>query len=99
MTDAIRVSSPITGTEKTLSFEAGHLAQLADGAVVARIGDTILLATVAAAKSVREGIDFFPLTVDIEERAYAAGKIPGAFFRREGKPSDQACLLYTSRCV
>src|SRR5277367_2984277 len=83
MTDAIRVSSPVTGTEKTLSFEAGHLAQLADGAVVARIGDTILLATVAAAKSVREGIDFFPLTVDIEERAYAAGKIPGAFFRRE----------------
>ena len=92
MTDAIRVSSPITGTEKTLSFEAGHLAQLADGAVVARLGDTMLLATVAAAKSVREGIDFFPLTVDIEERAYAAGKIPGAFFRREGKPSDQAVL-------
>ena len=51
MTDAIRVSSPVTGTEKTLSFEAGHLAQLADGAVVARLGDTILLATVAAAKS------------------------------------------------
>ena len=93
MTDAIRVSSPITGTDKTLSFEAGHLAQLADGAVVARIGDTILLATVAAARSVREGIDFFPLTVDIEERAYAAGKIPGAFFRREGKLSDQAVLI------
>ncbi len=92
MTDAIRVSSPITGTDKTLSFEAGHLAQLADGAVVARIGDTMLLATVAAARSVREGVDFFPLTVDIEERAYAAGKIPGAFFRREGKPSDQAVL-------
>src|SRR5487761_2669118 len=92
MTDAIRVSSPVTGTEKTLSYEAGHLAQLADGAVVARLGDTILLATVAAAKSVREGIDFFPLTVDIEARAYAAGKIPGAFFRREGKPSDQAVL-------
>ena len=93
MTDAIRVSSPITGTDKTLSFEAGHLAQLADGAVLARIGDTILLATVAAARSVREGMDFFPLTVDIEERAYAAGKIPGAFFRREGKLSDQAILI------
>jgi polyribonucleotide nucleotidyltransferase len=92
MTDAIRVSSPITGTDKTLSFEAGHLAQLADGAVVARIGDTMLLATVAAARTVREGTDFFPLTVDIEERAYAAGKIPGAFFRREAKPSDQAVL-------
>src|SRR5580698_506283 len=92
MTDAIRVSSPVTGTEKTLSFEAGKLAQLADGAVVALLGDTILLETVAAAKSVREGIDFFPLTVDIEERAYAAGKIPGSFFRREGKSSDQAIL-------
>ena len=93
MTDAISVSSPITGTDKTLSFEAGHLAQLADGAVLARIGDTILLATVAAARTVREGIDFFPLTVDIEERAYAAGKIPGSFFRREGKISDQAVLI------
>ncbi len=92
MTDAISVSSPITGTDKTLSFEAGRLAQLADGAVVARVGDTMMLATVAAARTVREGTDFFPLTVDIEERAYAAGKIPGAFFRREGKPSDQAVL-------
>ncbi len=93
MTDAIRVSSPITGTDKTLSFEAGHLAQLADGAVMARIGDTMLLATVAAQRSAREGVDFFPLTVDIEERAYAAGKIPGAYFRREGKLSDQAVLI------
>jgi len=93
MTDAIRVSSPITGTDKTLSFEAGRLAQLADGAVVAQIGDTVLLATVAAARTVRDGIDFFPLTVDIEERAYAAGKIPGSFFRREGKISDQAILI------
>jgi polyribonucleotide nucleotidyltransferase len=93
MTDAIRVSSPITGTDKTITFEAGHLAQLADGAVLARIGDTMLLATVAAARNVREGIDFFPLTVDIEERAYAAGKIPGSFFRREGKLSDQAILI------
>jgi len=93
MSDAIRVSGPITGTDKTLTFETGQLAQLADGAVVARIGDTMLLATVAAARSVREGTDFFPLTVDIEERAYAAGKIPGAFFRREGKASDQAILI------
>ena len=93
MTDAISVSSPITGTDKTMSFEAGHLAQLADGAVMARIGDTMLLATVTAARSAREGMDFFPLTIDIEERAYAAGKIPGAFFRREGKLSDQAILI------
>ncbi len=93
MTDAIRVSSPITGTDKEMSFEAGRLAQLADGAVLARLGGTMILATVTAAKSVREGMDFFPLTVDIEERAYAAGKIPGAFFRREGKLSDQAILI------
>jgi polyribonucleotide nucleotidyltransferase len=93
MSDAIRVSGPISGTDRTLSFEAGKLAQLADGAVVARLGDTVLLATATAARSVREGVDFFPLTVDVEERAYAAGKIPGAFFRREGKASDQAILI------
>ena len=92
MADAITVSGPITGTDRTMSFEAGKLAQLADGSVVARIGDTVLLATATAARSVREGTDFFPLTVDIEERAYAAGKIPGSFFRREGKASDQAIL-------
>ncbi len=92
MSDAITVSAPISGTDRTLTFEAGKLAQLADGAVLARIGDTVLLATATAARSVREGADFFPLTVDIEERAYAAGKIPGSFFRREGKSSDQAIL-------
>jgi polyribonucleotide nucleotidyltransferase len=92
MADAISVSGPISGTDRTLTFEFGKLAQLADGAVLARIGDTVLLATATAARSVREGTDFFPLTVDIEERAYAAGKIPGSFFRREGKSSDQAIL-------
>ena len=92
MADAISVSAPIGGTERTISFEAGKLAQLADGAVLARIGDTVILATATAARSVREGTDFFPLTVDIEERTYAAGKIPGSFFRREGKASDQAIL-------
>ncbi len=92
MSDAITVSEPISGTDRTLTFEAGKLAQLADGAVVARIGDTVLLATATASRSVREGADFFPLTVDIEERTYAAGKIPGSFFRREGKSSDQAIL-------
>ena len=93
MADAIRVEGPISGTDRTLSFEAGKLAQLADGAVVARIGDTIVLATATAARHVRDGADFFPLTVDIEERTYAAGKIPGSFFRREGKSSDQAILI------
>src|SRR5580698_5659511 len=92
MSDAISVSAPISGTDRSMSFEAGKLAQLADGAVMARIGDTVLLATAVASRSVREGTDFFPLTVDIEERTYAAGKIPGSFFRREGKSSDQAIL-------
>jgi polyribonucleotide nucleotidyltransferase len=92
MADAIRVSAPISGTDKTLSFETGKLARQSQGAVVGQIGNTTALLTANAAKSVREGIDFFPLTVDIEERMYAAGKIPGSFFRREGRPSDQAIL-------
>ena len=92
MTDAISVSSPISGSDKTLSFETGKLAPQSQGAVVGRIGNTTVLVTANAAKSVREGMDFFPLTVDIEERAYAAGKIPGSFFRREGRPTDAAIL-------
>ncbi len=93
MAEAIVVSGPISGTDRTITFETGKLAQLADGAVQVRIGDTIVLATATAARSVRPGADFFPLTVDIEERTYAAGKIPGSFFRREGKASDQAILI------
>src|SRR5437762_1144074 len=92
MAEAISVSGPISGTDKTLSFETGKLAQQSQGAVVGRIGDTMVLVTANAATGIREGIDFFPLTVDIEERAYAAGKIPGSFFRREGRPTDQAVL-------
>ncbi|CAN5565612.1 polyribonucleotide nucleotidyltransferase [soil metagenome] len=92
MADAISVSGPITGTDKTLSFETGKLAPQSQGAVVARIGDTVALVTANGDKNIREGIDFFPLTVDVEEKAYAAGKIPGSFFRREGRPSDQAVL-------
>src|SRR5256885_1391451 len=92
MAKAISTSGPISGTDKTLSFETGVLAPQSQGAVVGRIGDTIVLVTANAEKGVREGIDFFPLTVDIEERMYAAGKIPGSFFRREGRPSDQAIL-------
>jgi polyribonucleotide nucleotidyltransferase len=92
MTETTSVSRPVSGTDKTLSFETGRLAGLADGAVVATLGKTMVLVTATAAKHVREGIDFFPLTVDIEERMYAAGKIPGSFFRREGKASDQAIL-------
>ncbi len=93
MADAIRVSSPVGGDDdKVMFFETGKLASLADGAVLAGIGNTRILVTATAAKSVRDGIDFFPLTVDIEERSYAAGKIPGSFFRREGKSSDDAIL-------
>jgi polyribonucleotide nucleotidyltransferase len=94
---ATTVSGPISGTELTLSFETGVLAQQSQGAVVAQIGETVVLATANAAPSVREGIDFFPLTVDVEERMYAAGKIPGSFFRREGRPSDTAIL--TARLI
>ncbi len=92
MADITSVSAPISGTDKTLTFETGRLAQQSQGAVVGQIGETVVLVTANAAKGVREGIDFFPLTVDVEERAYAAGKIPGSFFRREGRPSDLAIL-------
>src|SRR5881397_245092 len=74
-----------------LTMQTGKLAKLADGAVVVTYGQTQVLATCVRSKP-REGIDFFPLTVDIEERAYAAGKIPGSFFRREGRPTDNAIL-------
>ncbi len=87
-----KVSTTVSGTSKVMSFETGRLAQQSQGAVVAQLGETIILATANAAPSVREGIDFFPLTVDVEERMYAAGKIPGSFFRREGRPSDTAIL-------
>jgi polyribonucleotide nucleotidyltransferase len=93
MADAISVDAAIPGdADKTITFSAGKLAGQADGAVTVQIGDTVVLVTATAAKSAREGADFFPLTVDIEERMYAAGKIPGSFFRREGKAPDQAIL-------
>lgn len=97
MAEAITVAGPISGSNRSLSFETGKLAAQADGAVVARIGDTMVLVTATAARKVREGQDFFPLTVDIEERMYAAGKIPGSFFRREGRASDLAIL--TARLI
>ena len=76
---------------KTLTIELGRYAEESNGAVVVRYGDTIVLTTANSAKA-REGIDFFPLTVDYEERLYAAGKIPGSFFRREGRPTEDAIL-------
>jgi polyribonucleotide nucleotidyltransferase len=88
----VSVSRPVSTTDKTLSFSTGKLALLANGAVVGQLGNTMVLVTATASKSPREGADFFPLTVDIEERMYAAGKIPGSFFRREGRATDQAIL-------
>ena len=86
----ITVSGEVGG--KQFSFTTGKLALQADGAVVAKLGETEMLVTATANKTVREGIDFFPLTVDFEERMYAAGRIPGSFFRREGRPTEQAIL-------
>src|SRR5688572_22039893 len=78
---------------RTVRFETGRLAKQAGGSVAAYLDeDTMLLSTTTAGKSPREGFDFFPLTVDVEERMYAAGKIPGSFFRREGRPSTDAIL-------
>ncbi|MDQ4212424.1 polyribonucleotide nucleotidyltransferase [Microbacterium capsulatum] len=79
---------------RTIRFETGRLAQQAQGAVAAYLDEeTMLLSATSASKSPREGFDFFPLTVDVEERSYAAGKIPGSFFRREGRPSTEAILV------
>ncbi|MCK2200410.1 polyribonucleotide nucleotidyltransferase [Corynebacterium callunae] len=78
---------------RTIRFETGQLARQADGAVTTYLDDeTMLLATTTASNQPREGFDFFPLTVDVEERMYAAGRIPGSFFRREGRPSTEAIL-------
>jgi len=77
---------------KNISIEAGDLARQAGGAVIVRQGDTMLLVTATMANSAREGIDFFPLTVDYREKTYAAGKIPGNFFRREARPGDTETL-------
>jgi polyribonucleotide nucleotidyltransferase len=93
MFDVSRVSVEISGTE--ISFETGKLARQASGAVVVRAGDTMVLCT-ATAGGLRD-VDFLPLTVDVEERHYAAGKIPGSFFRREGRPGEKGIL--TARMI
>ncbi len=82
---------------RKLSLETGHMARQADAAVVAQYGETSVLATVVAAKSAKPGIDFFPLTVNYQERTYAAGKIPGGYFKREGRPTEKETL--TSRLI
>lgn len=82
---------------RTLTIETGHLAKQAGGSVVVKYGDTVVLVTATAATEPKEGIDFFPLTVDYVEKTFAAGKIPGGFFKREGRPSERAVL--TSRFI
>ena len=78
---------------KQITLQTGDLAQQANGSVVVRCGDTVALVTATMSTSVREGVDFLPLTVDYEERLYAAGRIPGSFFRREGRPSQEGILV------
>ncbi|OGW15755.1 MAG: polyribonucleotide nucleotidyltransferase [Nitrospirae bacterium RIFCSPLOW2_12_42_9] len=90
-----KVETEIGG--KKLSLETGWMAKQADGAVVARYGDTVVLSTAVSCKEIREGIDFLPLTVDYQEKAYAVGRIPGSFFRREGRPTERETL--TSRLI
>jgi polyribonucleotide nucleotidyltransferase len=87
----------VTWGGRPLSLETGHLAKQAGGAIIARYGETVVLVTAVAAKKPREGIDFFPLSCDYQEKTYAAGKIPGGFFKREGRPSEREIL--TSRLI
>ncbi len=90
-----KVEAEIGGRKLTL--ETGWMAKQADGAVVARYGDTVVLSTAVASKQVRVGIDFLPMTVDYQEKSYAVGRIPGSFFRREGRPTEKETL--TSRLI
>ena len=85
-------SVSVTIGDQELTFESGKLAKQADGAVLVRAGETMVLSTAQGKMEAREGADFFPLTVDVEERMYAAGKIPGGFFKREGRPTERAIL-------
>src|SRR5487761_2136357 len=78
---------------RPLKLETGKVARQADGAVVATYGETTVLATAVAAKQPREGVDFLPLTVDYQEKYYAAGRIPGGYFKREGRPSEKETLV------
>ena len=82
---------------RKLIIESGKTSELANGNVWVRYGETVVMVNVTASKEPKEGIDFFPLSVDYEEKLYAAGKIPGSFTKREGKPADKAIL--TSRAI
>src|SRR3954466_3049729 len=92
-----RTEVSVTVGDQEISFETGKLAKQADGASVVRSGETMVLATAQGRMEAREGADFFPLTVDVEEKMYAAGKIPGGFFKREGRATERATL--TARMI
>jgi polyribonucleotide nucleotidyltransferase len=87
----------LTISDKTLRLETGKLAKQAGGSVIVRYGDSVVLVTACRAANAREGIDFLPLTVDYREYTYASGRIPGGFFKREGKPAEKEVI--TSRCI
>ena len=89
--DAV-IDNGSAGPKRTIRFETGRLAQQAAGSVAVYLGDTMILTAATASKRPKDNLDFFPLTVDVEERMYAVGKIPGSFFRREGRPSEDAIL-------
>src|SRR6201990_1569251 len=94
---AAPVSVTVSVGGKDVTFETGKLAKQADGAVVIRSGDTMVLATAQGRTEGREGADFFPLTIDVEERMDAGGETPGGFFKREGRPPERAIL--TARMI
>ena len=92
-----KVTKTFQWGQHTVTLETGEIARQSSGAVIVNIDDTVVLATVVAAKTAKPGQDFFPLTVDYIEKTYAAGKIPGSFFKREGRPSELETL--TSRLI
>ena len=93
MTCSISMLKKSTGAAQALRLETGRVARQADGAVLASIGETTVLATAVAERSAKPGIDFFPLTVNYQEKTYAAGKIPGGYFKREGRPTERETLI------
>src|SRR5260370_39874328 len=95
-TESTEVEVSLVGGKK-ITFETGKLAKQAHGSAVVRLGDNVVLATATANPDPREGIDFFPLTVDYREYTYAGGRIPGGFIKREGRPSEREIL--TSRMI
>ena len=89
-----KINKSIKFGDYELTIETGEIGRQADGAVMVSYGDTVVFVTVVGNKIAKEGQDFFPLTVDYQEKNYAAGKIPGGFFKREGRPSEKETLTF-----